>query len=279
MTLASRIALPLAAALLWPLAPAIAADYDPPVVVDQAPEYVPVEVGSGWYLRGDIGYAVANDVGRYTYRTFDGADYGHASFDSNELNNNVTIGGGFGYRFTDWVRSDFTVDGFREDFSGSTSSASPCSIIADTGCRSKDTAEMSAISVMVNGYVDLGTYVGITPYAGAGVGYSYVSWSDLSSKYYCVDGLATCPDDTFDGSSTNGGQNDWRFTYALMLGAAYDITKNWKIDLGYKYRHIDGGDMFKWDSASAALGATGNQGSDGDLSQQEIKIGLRYELW
>ena len=35
---------------------AFAADYDPPIVVDQPVEDVPVEVGSGWYLRGDIGY-------------------------------------------------------------------------------------------------------------------------------------------------------------------------------------------------------------------------------
>ena len=37
--------------------PALAADYDPPIVVDEAPRNVPVEVGSGWYLRGDVGYS------------------------------------------------------------------------------------------------------------------------------------------------------------------------------------------------------------------------------
>ncbi len=50
------IVLALAAATLLPAA-ALAADYDPPIYVDEAPEYVPVEVGSGWYLRGDVGYA------------------------------------------------------------------------------------------------------------------------------------------------------------------------------------------------------------------------------
>ena len=29
---------------------------------------------------------------------------------------------------------------------------------------------------MANGYVDLGTYVGLTPYVGAGLGYTYVNW-------------------------------------------------------------------------------------------------------
>ena len=33
-----------------------------------------------------------------------------------------------------------------------------------------------ALSFMVNGYVDLGTYVGLTPYVGGGLGYTYVDW-------------------------------------------------------------------------------------------------------
>ena len=55
MVLKSRIALALAAIMLMPVTQASSADYDPPIYVDQAPDYVPVEVGSGWYLRGDIG--------------------------------------------------------------------------------------------------------------------------------------------------------------------------------------------------------------------------------
>ncbi len=51
------------AAPAWSAA-AMAADYDPPIFVDDSPEYVPVEVGSGWYLRGDIGYiAKQTDTG------------------------------------------------------------------------------------------------------------------------------------------------------------------------------------------------------------------------
>ena len=52
--------------------PALAADYDPPIVIDQPVEEVPVEVGSGWYLRGDIGYNFQVDAdGDFDYRTFD----------------------------------------------------------------------------------------------------------------------------------------------------------------------------------------------------------------
>lgn len=64
-----------------------------------------------------------------------------------------------------------------------------------------------------------------------------------------------------------------------MAGFSYDVTKNTKIDVGYKYRHIGGGDMFAFDAASAAAGATGVQGTDGGFSQHEIRVGLRYEIW
>src|SRR6185312_8038932 len=57
MVFKSLKALALAAAVLTPVTQALAADYDPPIYVDQAPDYRPVEVGSGWYLRGDVGYA------------------------------------------------------------------------------------------------------------------------------------------------------------------------------------------------------------------------------
>ncbi|MDQ6437023.1 porin family protein [Mesorhizobium sp. LHD-90] len=276
MIAARRAALLLAATLL-PSVSALAADYDPPVIVEAAEEYVPVEVGSGWYLRGDIGYIVSQDTGRYTYSVSDGVNSGSSSFDSASLDNDFTFGAGVGYSFNEWFRAEATVDGFRSDFSGSTSAAVPCSgdpALAGTGCRSKDGTDMSAISVMANGYVDLGTYVGITPYLGAGLGFSYVSWSDLGSDYFCVDGAAACPSPAFVGSSSMGGESDWRFTYAFMAGAAYDLTKELKVDIGYRYKHIDGGDMFAWSSDGLSI-----KGKDSDLQQHEIRVGLRYELW
>ena len=44
---------------------------------------------------------------------------------------------------------------------------------------------------MANGYVDLGTYVGLTPYVGAGLGYTYVDWGSLGDTVLCVG--PTCP--------------------------------------------------------------------------------------
>src|SRR6185312_8043767 len=113
----------------------------------------------------------------------------HSSFDDTKLNDGMTYQLGFGYAFTDWLRADLTLDGFRTRFNGSHTSAAPCSTdvaYAGTTCREEASQKAGVLSLMANGYVDLGTYAGFTPYAGAGAGVSLVSWSKLDDSSYCV---------------------------------------------------------------------------------------------
>jgi len=125
--------------------PALAADYDPPIFIEEAPEFVPVEIGSGWYLRGDITYNAGDAVYDFpgvTHRRFGG-------------------GVGFGYHFTDNFRTDVTVSYLGSDrFS------------YDDGTDSLS-ASYGAWSGLISGYYDIATVVGITPYVGAGVGLTY----------------------------------------------------------------------------------------------------------
>jgi len=105
-----------------------AADYEP-IMVDQ-PQEVPVEVGSGWYLRGDIGYNFNTEAdGAFTFSTFDPvtATYGVDQFATASLDDTFTYSLGAGYNFTDWLRADVTVDYFTLGFDGTTASALPCS--------------------------------------------------------------------------------------------------------------------------------------------------------
>lgn len=276
MDFVKRIAFSLLSLAALPAGVAVAADYEPPAAVEE----VPVEVGSGWYLRGDVGYVASNSVGTYRYRTFDPATatYGSADFSSARQNDPFTYGIGVGYHFSDLFRADVTADGMETRFRGETASLNPCTpALAGTTCRSEDSSNMSAWSFMANGYVDLGTVSGFTPYVGAGAGYTYVSWNTLKSDLYCVG--AGCGTTGFVGQTLNGGLKDWRFTWQAMAGVAYSLSKNLKLDVGYRYRHIDGGEMFKWDAAAVAAGATGTQGRDGNLSQHEVRVGLRYDLW
>ena len=100
-------------AMALPL-PAFAADYEPPIVVDQPVEEVPVEVGSGWYLRGDIGYNFGVDAtgqSRLQHTSIRRpAPMVRGRFDSASLGNGVTWSVGFGYNFTDMFRADVTVE-------------------------------------------------------------------------------------------------------------------------------------------------------------------------
>lgn len=253
------------------VAPAGAADYESLPVFRDAPQYVPVEVGSGWYLRGDVGYSAnTKPRGDYTYRTYDAGTYSSHTSGSADLSDEFTFGLGVGYSFTDMLRADVTVSRLSSDFSGS----GPCNVALGPDCRTEGESELTAYAALANAYVDLGTFVGFTPYVGAGAGYTYLNWDDVQSSNYC--GGVPC---AANPGATHPGESDWRFTYALMAGVAYDVSDNMKVDLGYRYMKIDDGDMFGWDSASAAEGARGIQGRDSGFSTHEIRVGLRYELW
>lgn len=140
-----RVSAACAALAAVPAAQALAADYDPPIYVEEAPEYVPVEIGSGWYLRGDISYSAADPL-------YDLPGIAHRRFGA---------GVGFGYHLTDNFRTDVTLGYLGGDrFS------------YNDGTNTID-ASYTVWSGLVSGYYDIATVVGITPYVGAGVGLTY----------------------------------------------------------------------------------------------------------
>lgn len=240
--------------------------YQPDVV--QAPQMAPevqVSEASGWYIRGDAGYDIMRMRGAHYY-TNDSTSQGDHDFTTASIKNTGSIGGGVGYQYNNYLRGDLTMDyGFRSTFNGSTQGS--CG--ASTSCTSSDIAHMSSLSLLANAYVDLGTYGSITPYVGAGIGATHISW-DGDSNTSCANNGSGC-DNTFH----HEGRESWRFTYALMAGAAVDITCNLKADVGYRYRHIDSGSMF----GSITTGtATGGPGYDKGFDIHEVRGGLRYSF-
>lgn len=254
MTLTSRIVLALAGLGLLPLAPAIAADYDPPIYADQAPDYVPVEVGSGWYLRGDVSY-----LAQKSFKNDDFA-FTPASFDEKEDPIFASIG--FGYHFNDYLRADLNLGylpgnkiGIGYDDSGST--------IAYT--QASADLKNYAYSLMLNGYVDLGTYVGITPYLGGGVGIVQ-STRKLSASYFTNNG-----DPTDDFVETDD-KTKYSLAYTLNAGLAYQVSKNVSVDLGYQYFSAPDAEYV---TAASLTSFPVHKG----ISNHQIKLGLRYDLW
>jgi opacity protein-like surface antigen len=245
-----------ALALLLTVTAANAADLvaPPPPIVD-APE-VTVQEATGWYLRGDVGYAFSHLRGA---EYFQGSNDNLVDFDHAKIKDSAILSGGVGYQINNYLRTDLTFDYLtKSKFNGGT-----VGICTDTVCTSDDRTSMQAYSLMANAYVDLGTYGYVTPYVGAGIGGAYVKWNNLRNTI--------CDDPYSDGcySTTHGGKGSWRFSYALMAGASIDITCALKADIGYKYQHIGGGDMFGYEE-------NGGPGRDKGMDIHEARVGARY---
>lgn len=240
--------------------PAFAADiYEP---VPEAPAQVVYEEVStgGWYLRGDIDYH---------WSKFRGADYitygvgpgpaplpGTNSFDFGDLKGAMSLGAGVGYQINNHLRTDLTADyWFKSDFRGQTS---------DLTTISTDTSSYSALLLLANAYVELGTYKRITPYIGAGIGGARVKWGDLRNQFPGVD-------------DRHEGAKNWRFAYALMAGASYCLNRNLHLDAGYRYTRINGGRMFHYADSSAG-GPGAGPGFDKGFDVHEVRAGLRYQF-
>jgi opacity protein-like surface antigen len=253
---------------------AFGGDLPPEITVPE----VSVKDAQGFYGRVDLGYAVQSSLHGARLRSNDASgDDSSARFDSTRFGGNDFSGGlGVGYQFSDLFRADVTGDLFRGDFNGKFATTTACAGgPAGTGCSGKTTASFSAGSLMANGYVDIGTVAGFTPYIGAGLGATRVSWGDARTTSSCVDGTIACGSSA-SVSARNPGDADWRFTYAVMAGVAYQLAPNVKLDLGYRYSHVAGGDMF---GSSAADTVAGAMGRDGAMARQEIRVGLRVTTW
>lgn len=242
-------------------ASAIAADLTEPQIIEtpvfEAPERVPHKM-SGWYIRGDVGYAFTNEYEGAVYSTNTGSNTL-----SGDLDGSFSVGGGIGYQINSYLRTDLTVDyDFGSDFTGSTTGT--CAAPLTGTCTSTDLSAYTAWNLLANVYVDLGTYIGITPYIGAGFGGSYVTWDDLRNTE--CDGGGTC-----NPTIIHEGSSDWRFAYAVMAGLSYNFSKKLTVDLGYRYKRIQGGHHF------GNVGGVG-PGYDDGITSHEVRAGLRYKF-
>lgn len=233
----------------------------PPVYHAPAVVHEEVKSATGWYLRGDVGFA---------YNKLRGINYavsgGTSVFTSTNLKENFVVGVGAGYKLNDYLRTDLTLDYLtKSDFTGSTSGSCGTPSITDP-CVSSDYTSFSAWSLMANAYVDVFTYGRVTGYVGAGLGATYVNWKDLSNT-----SCSTVTSTLCDPTVIHAGSKGWRATAALMAGASVKINCALAADVGYRYRAIAGGRMFEY-----ATG--GGPGYAKTLHSHEGRAGLRYSF-
>jgi opacity protein-like surface antigen len=289
MTLKSRIALALGAIMLMPATQALSADYDPPVYVDQAPDYQPVEVGSGWYLRGDIGYAFSHPFEHQI------ANNGSSTFSADSSLFTGSIG--MGYHLNDYLRVELNggilpTNKFGDHAvvpngcAGTTNVALPDGsggfiiqpVAATADCVASNYGTNKGYSLMANGYVDLGTYVGLTPYIGGGLGLAYNKYFRSLGERACIDvpsnssgvGGFACNDPAgYKGSEDSEAK--FNLAYSIGAGLSYQVAKNVSVDLGYEFFSVPSAKYVAYDSGAFNI----HKGID----YQTVKLGLRYDLW
>jgi opacity protein-like surface antigen len=241
-----------------------AADYLPPPPM--MPAAAPVgELGSGWYLRGDVGYVSYRDPKEAPYSTVP-----IPKLDDPTLSKEWSLGGGVGFKLNDWFRTDLTVDHRIRSRFHATSSR--------TGYLegySTDMAEFSSTSFLLNGYLDLGHWWGVTPYVGAGVGFARNKLHDYTTEVTCL--VPSCglgPGFNFPtgGQGAVPQRSGWTtdLAWALMAGVAVNVGHGFKLDLGYRYVNLG--------PAKNQLDAFGIGTKLKSIEAHEARVGFRYMI-
>lgn len=260
---------------------ALAADLMPAPVL--APPPVPVEVGGGWYLRGDVG------VGHLELRRFEGTDtpgypqpVGGFQAEQKAIGDQAFAGAGVGYRVNNWLRFDGTAEYRTSTSVRFAESYSTGGFLFDQygksyGTRGLDfySGHLSSIVAMANVYVDLGTWYGITPFIGAGVGGAFHHLYGLTDFGAGVDGNGF---PIAGAAGVVGDKNSTSLAWALHAGLAYSVTPNLTLELGYRYLNmgeVESGRLSCYNTAGNCPGTTYKLK---ELDSHDIKIGMRWAL-
>lgn len=255
----------LAGSLLGAAAPASAADID----ILAAPEIAIAEVDSGWYARADLAYGFEARFGGTQNLATPGATLSDRYRDWT-LDEGLGAGGGIGYKANDWLRVDATLDWWKQDVAGVNGAGWFCGF--GPACGAVDRGRVEAFELLGNAYVDLGTFAGFTPYVGAGLGAVHVDYGDVRGEASCSD-AAPCAATGL--SARYGGEDSWRFAYALSAGVSYDVTQTLSIDTGYRYLNVGDGSAYRFEPAAGTTLAANDDGFD----RHTIRAGLRFKFF
>lgn len=236
-------------------APASAADM--PMVVKAQP--VVVEQFSGWYLRGDIGMTNQN-VKSIDNALFDST----VTVVSKDFDTGMLMGLGVGYQFNDWFRVDMTGEyRGRTAFRGYDTYPGG---FGYNGGANDYTGTKSEWLFLANAYIDLGTWWCVTPFVGAGIGFSRNTIDNFRDVN--VPNLAVAY-----GASNTQTELAW----ALHAGLAYKISKNFTAEFAYRYTHLGdfkSGDLVGYNGVNSVY----NPMLFNNVYSHDFKLGLRWAL-
>jgi opacity protein-like surface antigen len=256
----------------------------------------PVADFSGWYLRGDVGIGLSsanvdlqNSPDPLLGTSPGGLPYSSAAteaFNNTTLSESGMFDVGVGYQFNRWLRGDLTVE-----YRGGANLQSLYTINDPTPPTTQYSdfyrANVSSVIGLANGYADIGTWYGVTPFVGAGVGFAHNmvnGFTDQGFGYYNGG-------NTFLGSAGgyfgNGSQN--QFAWALMTGLDFDVTPNLKLELGYRYLNygkittggsncLSAGPGGAFGTNNCNAGVSNVVSSTSNLASSDFRLGLIWML-
>src|SRR5215213_8108064 len=227
--------------------------FPPPMTAATRPGLV--ELGTGWYLRGDLGYVdyVKPKDGRNSII--------NEAFDKTKLDDTWSAGAGFGYKFLNWLRADVTVDHrLASNFEGTTSLSEYVSDSRHEG------GKLDSTTGLANLYIDVGTWSGVTPYVGAGVGVAMNHLQDYTARVTCL--TAACGPVGDQRLVQVHPRRIYDLAWALMGGVAVDLGAGFQVDAGYRYVNLG--------EARIRFAGSDDATRSKDIEAHEVRLGLRY---
>ncbi len=120
---------------------------------------------------------------------------------------------------------------------------------------------------MANGYVDLGTYYGVTPFVGAGVGFAHHMFGGVTDN---GQGL-------YQGGFGSGPEKQkLSFAWAAHAGLGYSITPNLKLELAYRYLNMGSAQTGTITCDAPPFCKTDYHLKD--IASHDVKVGMRWIL-
>jgi opacity protein-like surface antigen len=250
----------------------------PPIGLPPAPVAAPIAEASGWYLRGDVGVGQLN--GKTEIRD---VNVGVTRGSSEDFGSYAFVGAGVGYQFNSWLRADITAEyrtKSRFEFTDRycfPGAGGVCGVTPPyTDGFNRISGNISSMVFLANAYLDLGTWNGLTPFIGAGVGFANHRFSGgYDQGGTVVTQVAPAPQIGFATGGTIGNATKTNFAWAVMAGVGYEVNERLKLELGYRYLN-----MGKIQSGpSNCFGAPCNYTVTAkNLDAHEVKLGMRWML-
>lgn len=235
------------------------AQFDP-VVYDP-----PAPLG-GWYLRGFIGLTNQRFTGLDSNSLHDVINFPGSNFewlDRGRFGSSGVIGGGVGYELNYWLRGDVTVE-YRHDSNFTAldrwNRGGPADPVSN-----HYTGRKTELLFLANAYADLGTYYGVTPYIGAGIGTSRNTISGFRD-YNPMDNV----------TNTAATHSEWQLAYALHAGLGVALNDRATLDIGYSFTHLGNARTGEVTTQNAAF--PNDPFVFKNLHSHDIKVGLRYRF-